>query len=243
MGLSVVNEIVEKEFDIQNNENKSDKLDINEFGYRSHHFIVTIKDMWLESPNYRGLKGIKIEIQIRTVLMHAWAEIEHKLGYKNQDQVPNILKRKLFLISAKLEEADDQFLELTNDIGQYQKNLVTNAKKEGSFSSDEFNLDTFQALMDFYFPDHKKDLYSAAAIFNEYKVLDIPMDTIVEYAEKIKPIVPFIDNKIFESKPHLKTDQSNIMFYALQAFNSKANRIYSSDSRKRIINEIEKLTK
>ncbi|RYX87792.1 hypothetical protein EON73_00540 [bacterium] len=236
-----VNEIVKKEFDVQNNEDKGDKLDVNEFGYRSHHFIVKIKDKWLESPNYRGLKDVKIEIQVRTVLMHAWAEIEHKLGYKNKDQVPNELKRKLFLISAKLEEADNQFQELTTDIGQYKKILLNKAMKEGSFKSDEFNLDTFQALMDFYFPEHEKHVVGATELFNEYKKLEIPMQVIVEYAERIKPLSSYLDKKLFGEKSNLKTHQSNIMSYALQAFNSKANRDNSSEERKKIINDIEKL--
>ncbi len=239
--ISKVIQIIEKEFDVQNNENKSDNLDVNEFGYRSHHFIVKIKDRWLESPNYRGLKDIKIEIQVRTVLMHAWAEIEHKLGYKNKDQVPNDLKRKLFLISAKLEEADNQFQELTADIGQYKKMLVTKAIKEGSFNSDEFNLNTFQALMDYYFPDHERHLVGAADLFNEYKALEIPIHTIVEYAERIKPLVPYIDKRVYGEKSDLKTHQSNIMSYALLAFNPKANRNTSSEGRKKIIDELEKL--
>jgi putative GTP pyrophosphokinase len=238
-----VNEIIHKEFEVQNNEDKSGQLEVNEFGYRSHHFIVNIKEKWLESPNYRGLKDIKIEIQIRTVLMHAWAEIEHKLGYKNKDQVPDALKRKLFLISAKLEEADGQFQELTNDIGQYKKSLLTKATKEGSFNADEFNLDTFQALMDFYFSDHEKHPVMTASLFNEYKALEIPIQTIVEYAERIKPLVPYLDKRIFGEDSHLKTLQSNIMSYALQAFNPKSSRATSSLNRKKIINDIEKLSR
>ena len=55
---------------------------------------------WLVSPNYRGLGDIKIEIQVRTILMHAWAEIEHKLAYKNKAQIPESVTRNLALISA-----------------------------------------------------------------------------------------------------------------------------------------------
>ncbi|MDZ7820160.1 MAG: hypothetical protein U5K55_16870 [Aliarcobacter sp.] len=51
-------------------------------------------------------------MQVRTVLMHTWAAIEHKLGYKNDQQLPKNLKRKLYLMSAQLENADMQFQEI-----------------------------------------------------------------------------------------------------------------------------------
>ncbi|MEZ4804654.1 MAG: (p)ppGpp synthetase, partial [Bacteroidia bacterium] len=181
-----VNQIIRKEFDVQNNEDKTDKLNVNEFGYRSYHFIVKLKDKWLETPNYRGLKGIKIEIQVRTVLMHAWAEIEHKLGYKNKDQVPKELRRKLFLISAKLEEADGQFQELVRDIGDYQNELISKAEKKGRFTSNEFNLNTIQALLDFYFPEHEKREYATLESLKEIRSLEIPLTKVVEYVEKLK---------------------------------------------------------
>jgi ppGpp synthetase/RelA/SpoT-type nucleotidyltranferase len=241
--IEKVNQIIHKEFDVQDNEDKIDKLDVNEFGYRSYHFIVQLKEKWLETPNYRGLKGIKIEIQIRTVLMHAWAEIEHKLGYKNKDQVPKELSRKLYLISAKLEEADGQFQELVKDIGSYKNELISKAVKKGRFTSNEFNLNTMQALMDYYFPEHEKHEFGAAESLKEIKMLEIPLEKVVEYVEKIKPIVPYIDKKLFGEKTEFKTHQSNLMSYAIQAFHPGANRKNSSESRLKLIEEIELLGK
>ncbi|MES2268937.1 MAG: hypothetical protein V4520_19385 [Bacteroidota bacterium] len=237
-----VNDIIKNEFNIQNDEDKADKLEVNEFGYRSHHFIIKIKDKWLVTPNYRGLGDIKIEIQVRTVLMHAWAEIEHKLGYKNKDQVPKSLKRKLFVISAKLEEADEQFQDLKININNYKDELIVKATKSGRFHSNEFDLNAFQALLDYYFPDHEKHSMMTNELFNQIKKEELSLEEVINYAEKIKPMSQVIDNMIFGEKSNLKTIQSNLLQYAIDAFYPKETQRKPSEGRKRIIKEIQKLS-
>jgi len=111
-----ITEIIKKEFDVIENDNKVENLEYDQFGYRSSHFIIKIKKEWLSTPNYRGLENLKTELQIRTVLMHAWAEIEHKLAYKSKLQIPKEFQRKLARISAKLEESDEQFEDIKNQI-------------------------------------------------------------------------------------------------------------------------------
>ena len=66
--------LVEKSFgiDYTNSTNKMNIAEHDRFGYRSLHYICYLKD----DPEFR------FEIQIRTILQHAWAEIEHDLGYK-----------------------------------------------------------------------------------------------------------------------------------------------------------------
>ena len=68
------------------------------YGIKSITIIIKVKNSWCVTPNYKGLENIKIELQIRTVLMHTWAAIEHKLGYKNNQELPKDLKRKLYLM-------------------------------------------------------------------------------------------------------------------------------------------------
>lgn len=46
-------------------------------GYEAKHFIISIKD---SSSRYIGDNFV--EIQVASVLMHAWAEVEHDLIYK-----------------------------------------------------------------------------------------------------------------------------------------------------------------
>jgi len=46
----------------------------------------------MKAPNYRGLSKLNFEIQARTILMHGWAAINHKLLYKHEKIYQNHLK-------------------------------------------------------------------------------------------------------------------------------------------------------
>ena len=96
-----VGEIINNNYELQESSDKADKLEFNAFGYRSNHSIVKIKESWCVSSNYKDLEDIKIEIQVRTVLMHAWAEIEHELGYKSKEYIPPLIERKFSPPGAK----------------------------------------------------------------------------------------------------------------------------------------------
>ena len=66
---------------------------------------------------------MKFEIQIRSILQHAWAEIEHDLGYKSEIEIPNIVKRKFSRLSGLLELVDDEFVSIKDIISEYIKVL------------------------------------------------------------------------------------------------------------------------
>ncbi|HDR2543600.1 TPA: hypothetical protein QCI29_004373, partial [Enterobacter mori] len=107
--LDHIESVIKREYEIISESNKQKEMDVDRFGYSSRHFIVKIKDDWLAVPNYRGLGGLKVEIQIRTMLMHAWAAISHKLLYKQEDDAPREIKRNLSKLSALIELADEKF--------------------------------------------------------------------------------------------------------------------------------------
>lgn len=184
-----ISEIIRAEFDVKESIDKAASLGVHEFGYRSTHFVVTVESRWLAAPNYRGLKGVKAEIQVRTILMHAWAEIEHKLAYKKSEDVPSQFRRKLSRLSAKFEEADEQFEELRNGLQGYRDELARKAEKEGSFDeSQPLNLDSLRAFLQFYFPDRSQpDSQSTARLLDEIFHHNLTMRQLVRYAESVGP--------------------------------------------------------
>lgn len=50
-------------------------------GYWANHYRVSIKEVNLK-PNQKKYTDARIEIQVASVLMHAWSEVEHDLVYK-----------------------------------------------------------------------------------------------------------------------------------------------------------------
>lgn len=196
--IEKIKQIVRKEFDHTFDENKIENLDFDQFGYRSHHFIIKIKKNWLNTPNYRGLENLKAELQIRTVLMHAWAEIEHKLAYKSEAQIPKDFRRKLSRISAKLEESDEQFEEIKNQIETNKSNLIELAKETNTFNYDiEFNLDNLQAFLDYAFGNRIKDIKSTSNFFDEMKTQNISLKILAEGYEKVKGVLYDVEREYF----------------------------------------------
>jgi putative GTP pyrophosphokinase len=121
-----VAKLIEREFqvDTSNSSDKRYQASPSEFGYNSMHFVVSLSTSRISLPEWIDLKTLKAEIQIRTVLQHAWAAISHKLQYKINSEVPIELQRKLFRLSALLELADDEFLGLKEN----QENLSASIK-------------------------------------------------------------------------------------------------------------------
>lgn len=55
-------------------------------GYQSIHYLVKLPDQKTEWAEYKRFEGLIAEIQVRTILQHAWAEMEHDIQYKSADK-------------------------------------------------------------------------------------------------------------------------------------------------------------
>jgi ppGpp synthetase/RelA/SpoT-type nucleotidyltranferase len=99
------------------------RLEIAEFGYLSLHLVVQLRDaeiLGVPVPNEIGDR--KAEIQVRTLLQHAWATISHDRIYKSSFRVPESRKRDVARVAALLEQADDAFGEVVQGLDAYKVN-------------------------------------------------------------------------------------------------------------------------
>lgn len=103
--------------------NKSENLGEEKVGYRSVHFVCDVGKVRGDLPEFSAYKGLCFEIQVRTALEHAWAEIEHDRGYKLGGKLPSHLNRRFKLLSGLLESADLEFNRLTVEIEEYAENI------------------------------------------------------------------------------------------------------------------------
>lgn len=123
--------IIEKEFSIDK-ENSIDKratLDPDRFGYLSLHYIIGLKKDRLNLTEYSHFKEMKAEIQIRSILQHTWAEIEHDTGYKSNTGIPDAIRRKFSRLAGLLEIADDEFVEIKKTLEKHKTKIAKDLKK------------------------------------------------------------------------------------------------------------------
>ena len=98
----------------------------NEFGYESIHLLIKIPDELIEKHGYSGTNIV--EIQIRTILQDAWAEVEHQLVYKAEFNPVDSVRRKLAAANANLSLIDIIFKEIREHQITYSAQMGTRRK-------------------------------------------------------------------------------------------------------------------
>ncbi len=81
------------------------------FGYASRHLLISLDAAREGQSSYEALRGVQAQVQIRTVLQHAWAEFEHDIRYKGTipDEHAPDFDRRFTLAAGLLELADREF--------------------------------------------------------------------------------------------------------------------------------------
>jgi ppGpp synthetase/RelA/SpoT-type nucleotidyltranferase len=123
--VDVVAEIIEHEFGIDQ-ENSIDRratLEPDRFGYLSLHYIAQIHEKRANLVEYRRFHDCAFELQIRSILQHAWAEMEHDLGYKNEQAIPRLIRRRFSRLASLLEMADEEFAQLRDELQKYSEEV------------------------------------------------------------------------------------------------------------------------
>lgn len=160
--LDIVEQQLVTYFNVKEIERKGAQQSFREFGYESVHVLIAIpedckpkKELDPPLPD-----EVVCEIQIRTILQDAWAEVEHELIYKSEfNPFDKPLRRKLASINASLTLADTIFQEIRDYQNRLQSELGTRRNtfynKADDFTNKEFGL-----------PQENKDLKASAAIYS-----------------------------------------------------------------------------
>lgn len=146
--LKPICKIIEDAFDIDhlNSGDKSNELGIDKVGYKSIHYIAKIKADRLDLPEYKKFKNLRFEIQVRTILQHAWAEIEHDKNYKFRGVLPPEIKRRFKIIAGTLELIDREFNSLSIEIDKIKED-VQNASSSQTLETIEISTTTVRELL------------------------------------------------------------------------------------------------
>jgi len=138
---SVVDRLFEVDWD--NSVDKRKLHQIDSFGYMSLHYVCRLPDC-----------PYRFEIQMRTILQHAWASMNHDTGYKSGVEVPVEYLRNMNRLAGVLELADEQFSRIRTAINDYRRqvqSLVASGRLEevpldGDSYRSFLNLNPFDKL-------------------------------------------------------------------------------------------------
>jgi ppGpp synthetase/RelA/SpoT-type nucleotidyltranferase len=163
------------------------------FGYRGIHLLIRPVEVDMPRPDHDHCGALdRVEIQVRTQVQHAWAEVEHRLRYKS-DHVEEGTSRSLDRAAALLETADDMLFRLVEaaETREPEGSVETSGDAAGAAASAEPTL-TVPELLERRFPGARQptpptlrwirncaqalDLGDAAAL--DRALADVPLDEI-----------------------------------------------------------------
>lgn len=185
--IDKIEAILRTEYEVTSGSDKQKEIEADRFGYSSRHLICRIKKEWLNVPNYRDFDGLKMEIQVRTMLMHTWAAISHKLLYKRETDAPREIMRSLSKLSALIELADEKFDEIKELKVLYQEKI-----EEHNLNYDEpLNSDNLASLVEKYSPGRKNPDSKIPQVLEEIKEY---CSTVGDFERKIQQFMPYAEN-------------------------------------------------
>lgn len=145
------------------------KLRYSEDGYNATHIIVSLKKNRLKLSEYSAFENLKCEIQITTVLHHAWSELEHDIIYKPE--------RELFEFDPKTFES------LKQRFSEIMQKQIKEAQHGFDFIFEEVEkLRQGKKIFDRSFIN---SIANAESNNNLYEALKLLLKYIDEYGDKI----------------------------------------------------------
>ncbi len=148
------------EVDWENSVDKRKLLDIDSFGYLSLHYVCRIPDM-----------PYRMEIQMRTLLQHAWANMYHDTGYKSGVEIPKQYIRNLNRLAGMLELADEQFSQIRLKLTDYRRRMQA-LVASGKLDDAQIDGATFRSYLEL---DPFGPLNRHIAALNQAEIQEVPL--------------------------------------------------------------------
>lgn len=142
-----VEEVINQQFEVLQQEHKVSD-DPTRFGYQSTHYLVKYLNTRTMLPEYASYRDLIAEIQVRTILQHAWAEIEHDIQYKSSSVLPRMIRRRFGALAGLIEIADREFQAIDDENRAIQIEARHQIDVGGDLEDVEITADSIRAFLD-----------------------------------------------------------------------------------------------
>jgi len=141
--------------------------------YRGIHYTIRLRDDRLQLPEYARFAGLRCEIQIQTILNHAWSETSHDIIYKTRlgdgfgkkaiegitRRFERIMDKYLIPAGYEIQKAQQDYERVLRGKQLFDSDLVTLLKNA---KNNNERYDILSGLKDYAIP-HYDDLPAAYA--------------------------------------------------------------------------------
>jgi putative GTP pyrophosphokinase len=119
-----VAKVIKREFDFDP-KNSVDKRETepDRFGYSALNYVCRHSPKRTSDVEYKKFAGVCCEIQITSILRHAWSEIEHD-WYDLRDAYPRSVKRRFYRLAALLDIAESEFQDLRQQKADFERSVA-----------------------------------------------------------------------------------------------------------------------
>ena len=188
--LDVIDSFLKENFTIRKEEKKKENIDFNRLDYQSNHYDVSIKNKLFDFD-----ENFIFEIQVRTMNQHAWANSAHILYYKQDIELSDEMKHRIYRLLSLYELADEEFAKVNEYLKSRKDDLVYTLLRrlEGKLykyaQSDydrEIAVDNLTVILNFFTKEEQSKINTDIELFiNEYeaKIQHIFNDNRNRYAE------------------------------------------------------------
>lgn len=139
---------IERLFDVDWNESIDQRKmhEMDSFGYNSLHYVCSIPKSLYSDDTHTEIGNFRFEVQMRSTLQHAWAAMEHDIGYKTEIETPPEYMRMFGRLAGLLEMADEEFARIRISVAQYRRKMES-LIQDGKLSEVNLDGDTFSSFI------------------------------------------------------------------------------------------------
>lgn len=189
--LDIVDSIICTFFTVRKVEKKKEQIDFNRLDYQSNHYDVSIKPDVIDFDD----SDFIFEIQVRTMNQHAWANSAHILYYKQDIELPDEMKHRIYRLLSLYELADEEFSKVNDYLKSHKNDIVYTLlrKLEGKVYKyaltdfdRELSVKQMKSILNFFTSDEQTKIENEIEAFieeNDTKIQHIYDDNRNRYAE------------------------------------------------------------